>query len=70
MNCPKCGTALVEAALGPLAPMLKVVRKGDRLAEKTGIGTVLKGSDIKPYYCPSCGYLEFYLAEPEKLKAK
>jgi|UPI0004DF6E93 predicted Zn-ribbon and HTH transcriptional regulator len=68
MKCPKCQTELLEAALGPFAPLLKVVKKGDAFAEKTGIGTVLRGSDIKPYYCPSCGYLEFYVVEPERLK--
>lgn len=55
--------------MGSLSPLLKVVKKGDTLAEKTGLGTLLKGSDIKPYYCPSCGYLELDVAELEKLKA-
>ncbi len=68
MKCPKCQTEMLEAALGPFSPFLKVVKKGDSLAEKTGLGTVLKGSDLKPYYCPSCGYLELYVAELEKLK--
>ncbi len=67
MKCPKCQTEMVEAVLGPMAPFLKIVKKGDAFAERTGLGTVLKGADIKPYFCPSCGYVEFYVAEPEKI---
>ncbi len=68
MKCPKCQTDMLEAALGSFSPLIKVVKKGDTFAEKTGLGTVLKGSDIKPYYCPHCGYLELYVAELERLK--
>lgn len=37
---------MIEAALGSLSPLLKVVKKGDALAEKTSLGTLFKGSDI------------------------
>lgn len=67
MKCPKCEAEMVEGALSLWSRMITVVKKGDLFAERTGVGAVLRGSTITPYFCTACRYVEFYLDDPRKL---
>jgi endogenous inhibitor of DNA gyrase (YacG/DUF329 family) len=67
MECPKCDTQMIEASFGPFVPLLNIVKKGDTFAERTGIGTVMRSSAIRPICCPNCGYIELYLEQPSRL---
>ncbi|MCG8349940.1 MAG: PF20097 family protein [Chloroflexales bacterium] len=67
MKCPKCETEMIEGALSLWSRMITVVKKGDLFAERTGVGAMLRGSTITPFFCPSCQYVEFYLDNPNHL---
>ncbi|HZG73316.1 MAG TPA: hypothetical protein VEY51_17410 [Chondromyces sp.] len=56
-KCSKCNSIMVEAKLDSFP--FRIYKAG----EKPNSNTM---SNITPYICTSCGFIDFYATEPEK----
>lgn len=69
--CPKCGGTSILANIG----LMDHVQHGTSLDTKAAVSTTpnamffptIVTSKIRAWVCESCGYAEFYVAEPAKL---
>ena len=59
-KCPKCGAASVHAARGGF-------HWGSGRGVHISTSAVSVGIELDTYICASCGYLEHYVPDPQKL---
>ncbi|MBU3217438.1 hypothetical protein LL033_05055 [Clostridium estertheticum] len=68
--CPKCNALMQEAILDQSGPF-RIYKKGAEKKDKKGIFDFSNPnymSQIIPYVCPKCGYIEPYAEEPQKFE--
>lgn len=64
-TCLKCGITMTEGELDHAGPF-RVYKKENK---KSLLGPNSNAiTDIKPYICPKCGLVQFYVENPQKFQ--
>lgn len=64
-KCSKCAGNMVEGVIDNLGPFNAYKKEG--LKNKILINDKFL-SPLNPFICPNCGFIEFYVENPEKFK--